>query len=267
MIELVKVPGPASAGLAAAPVAEPVARWRGAVDRVVATAEIASERPLGTLGRILALNATLAVCFTAFGYVLLDDQAAFYRELMPGTWLSAALLLFTAATALAIHRTAAAPRTRDFWSLSGGVFVVLAIDELTQPTVFASKWLKAEHQVAAPAPFNDVDSILLVTLLVGCTVLLARHALVLLRHRRTILLFAIGLTLGAASQTLDSVVEPTKWEFVAEECLKLSAIPFVLAGYLAALKETRGRGMRVAMSQQSDASSAPKVQPASTSVG
>ena len=78
---------------------------------------------------------------------------------------------------------------------------------------------------------------------------------------------AAGLVLGAASQTLDSVVEPSKWEFVAEECLKLSAIPFVLAGYLAALKDTRGRGMRVATSQQSDASSAPKVQPASTSVG
>ena len=262
-----KVAGPTPAGLAPAPVAEPIARWRLVVDRAVAASADASDRPLGTLGRILALNAALAVCFTAFGYVLLADQAAFYRELMPGTWLSAALLLFTAATALAIHRTAGAPRTRDFWSLSTAVFVVLAIDELTQPTVFASKWLKAEHQIAAPAPFNDIDAMLVVTLLVGCTVLLARHALVLLRHRRTILLFAVGLTLGALSQTLDSFVEPTKWEFVAEECLKLSAIPFVLAGYLAALKDTRGTGTRVATSQQSDASSAPKLQPASTSVG
>jgi hypothetical protein len=226
-----------------------------------------SDRPLGTLARILALNAALAVVFTAFGWALLGDQAAFYRELMPGTWLSAALLLLTGATALAIHRAAPQPGKRDFWSLSAIVFAVLAIDELTQPTVFLSKWLKAEHQVAAPAPFNDVDSILLVTLLLGCTLLLARHALVLLRHRRTIVLFGIGLVLGAASQTLDSVVEPSKWEFVAEECLKLSAIPFVLAGYLSALKDTRGRGTRVAASQQSDASSAPKVQPASTSVG
>ena len=262
-----KVAGPTPAGLAPSPVAEQVAGWRGLVDRAVAASADASQRPLGTLGRILALNAALAVCFTAFGYVLLDDQAAFYRELMPGTWLSAALLLFTAATALAIHRAGPGPRTRDFWSLSAVVFVVLAIDELTQPTVFASKWLKTEHQIAAPAPFNDIDAMLVITLLVGCTAVLARHALVLLRHRRTLLLFAIGLMLGAASQTLDSVVEPTKWEFVAEECLKLSAIPFVLAGYLTALKETRGRGMRVATSQQSDASSAPKVQPASTSVG
>ena len=262
-----KVTGPASSELATAPVAAPIPRPRGAVEHAVAAAVRASERPFGTLGRILALNAALAVVFTAFGWALLGDQAAFYRELMPGTWLSAALLLFTGATALAIHRGAAIPAKRDFWSLSAIVFVVLAVDELTQPTVFLSKWLKAEHQVAAPAPFNDVDSILVVTLLLGCTLLLARHALVLLRHRTTILLFAIGLALGAASQTLDSVVEPSKWEFVAEECLKLSAIPFVLAGYLAALRDRRGRGTRVATIQQSDASSAPKVQPASTSVG
>jgi hypothetical protein len=207
------------------------------------------------------------VCFTAFGWALLGDQAAFYRELMPGTWLSATILLATGAAALAIHRGFGTPGKRDFWSLSAAVFAVLAVDELTQPTVFLSKWLKAEHQVAAPAPFNDVDSILLVALLVGCLALLARHALVLLRHRTTVVLFAIGLVLGAASQTLDSVVEPSRWEFVAEECLKLAALPFVLAGYLAALREMRGTGTRVAASQQSEATSAPKVQPASTSVG
>jgi hypothetical protein len=263
----VKVTGPTSAEIAAPPVAAPAARWRGLVERAVAAAVAASQRPLGTLGRILALNAALAICFTAFGWALLGDQAAFYRELMPGTWLSAALLLFTAATALAIHREAGMPAGRDFWSLSAIVFVVLAIDELTQPTVFLSKWLKSEHQVTAPGPFNDVDSILVVALLVGCATLLGRHALVLLRHRTTIALFAVGLALGAASQTLDSVVEPSKWEFVAEECLKLSAIPFVLAGYLAALKDRRGTGTRVATSQQRDARSAPNVQPASTSVG
>jgi 4-amino-4-deoxy-L-arabinose transferase-like glycosyltransferase len=125
---------------------------------------------------MLASIAALAVCFTAFGWMLLDDQAAFYRELMPGTWLSAAMLLFIAATAFAIHREAGTPG-RDFWSLSAVVFVVLAIDELTQPTVFLSKWLKSEHAVSAPAPFNDVDSILLVALLVGSFVLLARHGL------------------------------------------------------------------------------------------
>ena len=227
----------------------------------------ASATPLPFLGRLLASIAGLSVCFTAFGWILLGDQAAFYRELMPGTWLSAALLLFTAATALAIHRAAGEPGRRDFWSLSAIVFVVLAIDELAQPTVFVSKWLKSEHQVATPGPFNDIDSILVVALLVGCLALLARHALVLLRHRTTVVLFAIGLALGAASQTLDSVVEPSRWEFVAEECLKLSAIPFVLAGYLAALRDIRGSGIRDAASQQSDATRAPNVQPASTSVG
>lgn len=227
----------------------------------------ASATPLPFLGRLLASIAGLAVCFTAFGWALVDDQAAFYRELMPGTWLSAGLLLFTAATALAIHRAAGTAGRRDFWSLSAIVFVVLAIDELTQPTVFVSKWLKSEHQIAASGPFNDIDSILVVALLAGCVALLARHALVLLRHRTTIVLFTIGLVLGAASQTLDSVVEPSRWEFVAEECLKLAAIPLVLAGYLAALRDIRGSGIRDATSQHSEATSAPKVQPASTSVG
>jgi hypothetical protein len=264
----VKVTGPTSAAadIAASPIAATQPRWRSVVERAVAASDAASERPLAVLGQLLALIAAAAVCFTALG-VLLGDQAAFYRELMPGTWLSAALLLFTAATALAIHRTVGKPSRQDFWSLSAIVFVVLAVDELTQPTVFMSKWLKAEHQIAAPAPFNDVDSILLVTLLAGCLALLARHALVLLRHRTTIVLFAIGLALGAASQTLDAVVEPTRWEFVAEECLKLSAIPFVLAGYLAALNDSRGSGIRDAVSQQSEATSAPNAQPASTSVG
>jgi hypothetical protein len=263
----VKVSGSTSTADLATPIAAPQPAWRSLVERVVTASQSVAPRPLSALGQILAVNAALAVCFTAFGWVLLADQAAFYRELMPGTWLSAALLLFTAATALAIHRAAGVPGRRDFWSLSAIVFVVLAVDELSQPTVFVSKWLKSEHQIAAPAPFNDVDSILVVALLVGCLALLARHALVLLRHRTTIVLFAVGLALGAVSQTLDSVVEPSRWEFVAEECLKLSAIPFVLAGYLAALRDSRGTGIRAAASQHSDATSAPKVQPASTSVG
>ena len=261
-----KVSGPTSAELAATPVPVPQPGWRGLLERAVEASTAASRRPLTLLGQLLVSIAGLAVCFTAFGWALLGDQAAFYRELMPGTWLSAALLLFTAATALAIHRAAGRPG-RDFWSLSAIVFVVLAVDELAQPTVFISKWLKSEHQIAAPGPFNDIDSMLVIALLAGSVALLARHALVLLRHRTTIALFAAGLVLGAASQTLDSIVEPSRWEFVAEECLKLSAIPFVLAGYLAALRDIRGSGIRDAASQQSDAMSAPKVQPASTSVG
>ena len=263
----VRITGPTSAAEIAAPRVTTAPRWRAGVEHAVATAERLADRPLGTLRRTLALTAALALCFTLFGWALLADQAAFYRELMPGTWLSFALLLLSSAAALAIHRTAGTPGRRDFWSLSGLVFVALAVHEIAQPTVFVSKWLKAEHQIAAPAPFNDIDSILVVALLVGCAALLARHALVLLRHRTTIALFAVGLALGAASQTLDSVVEPTKWEFVAEECLKLAAIPFVLAGYLAALKDSRGTGMRDATSQQSEASSAPNAQPATTSVG
>ena len=104
--------------------------------------------------------------------------------------------------------------------------------------MFRPKWLKAEHAGGGPGAVQRRRLDPPRNLLVGCLALLARHALVLLRHRTTIVLFAIGLALGAASQTLDSVVEPSRWEFVAEECLKLSALPFVLAGYLAALKDS-----------------------------
>jgi hypothetical protein len=263
----VKVTGPTSAGIAAETAVARLPRVRALIERSVVAAEFTSAHPVRALTRLLGLIAALAIVFTTFGWLLLNDQAAFYREAMPGTWLSAAMLLATAATALAVHRRAGTPGKRDFWSLSVIVFVALAIDELTQPTVFFSKWLKSEHAIAAPAPFNDIDSMLIWGILIGCMALLARHALVLLKHRTTVLLFGIGLVLGMTSQTLDSLVEPSKWEFVAEECLKLSAIPFVLAGYLAALKDSRGAGTFVAASQQSEASSAPKVQPATTSVG
>ena len=65
--------------------------------------------------------------------MLLGDQAAFYRELMPGHMAERRDAAVTGATALAIHRGFGTPGRRDFWSLSATVFVALAVDELTQP--------------------------------------------------------------------------------------------------------------------------------------
>lgn len=76
---------------------------------------------------------------------------------------------------------------------------------------------------------------LLVLLFAGCGLLLASRAAVLLKHPVTLLLLGVGAVIGAASQALDSFVTPTKWEFVAEESLKLTAEPFFLAGFLVAL--------------------------------
>jgi hypothetical protein len=77
--------------------------------------------------------------------------------------------------------------------------------------------------------------VLLVLLFAGCGLLLASRAAVLLKHPVTLLLLACGVVLGAASQGLDSFVTPTKWEFVAEETLKLTAEPFFIAAFLVAL--------------------------------
>ena len=52
---------------------------------------------------------------------------------------------------------------------------------------------------------------------------------------------AVGVLIGAASQALDSFVTPTKWEFVAEESLKMTAEPFFIAAFLTALATVLAR--------------------------
>jgi hypothetical protein len=193
---------------------------------------------------LLGLNLALVACFAIAGQELFADRVELFRELMPGTWLSAALLLFVAAAAWAVHvRAEPQGRLAGFWALSAIVFTLFAIHELTQPTVFLMHFL-ADRGVASPGFFNDLDAFFLTVLLVIAVALLLRYAGALLAHRSAIALLAAGVLIGAASEALDALVTPSAWESVAEESLKLVAEPFLIGGYLVALRDvTRGRGV------------------------
>ena len=171
------------------------------------------------------------------GLLIAGDQAAVFRELMPGTWLSFAELLAVAAAASATHRAVVA-RGRwheTFWGLAAAVFTALALVEIAQPTVFVAHWLRDHAGLAAPFGLSDLDAALLVGLLGVVAIALLVRIRPLLAYPRALGLMALGGALGVASQTLDATFPATRWEFVAEESLKLAALPFIVAGFLVAL--------------------------------
>ncbi len=187
----------------------------------------------------MLLNATATVVFLAAGIAIFSDEAEFFRELMPGTFLSCAELAFVAMIAWAIQSRAATGtgwrRYDDFWALSAGVFILLAFDEITQATVFAADVIQHYGDVSPAGGFRDLDAVLIVGLLLTCALVLARRAGALFRYPAAIALLGVGVLLGACSQTLDSFWKSTSGEFAAEESLKLMAEPFLIAGYLVVL--------------------------------
>jgi hypothetical protein len=201
-------------------------------------------RPFATLAKLLALNLVFAACCAAAGLALLDDQAYLFRELAPATWLSFAQLLLIAVAAGAVHRRVAArlPWHRSFWGLAAVVFAVFAFDEITQSAIFLADLLEHGLGLAPAAGFHDIEAVLLTLLFMAAALVLLPRALVLLRHPWALALLAVAVALGAASQTLDSVAPPTRWEFVTEETLKLSAEAFFLGGFLTALRDVLARG-------------------------
>ncbi len=204
--------------------------WKSMLGRFDALAVSAAGRPFPVLAVLLALNLALLPVFVGAGMAA-GDQALFLREGMPGTWLSFAQLLLVAVAARAVHiRDRAA-----FWGLCAAVFLVFAVDEITQAGLFLSRLLEHQFDVAPASGFNDLDSVLLTVLFAGCALLLASRSRVLIAHPWTVVLLAAGGALGAASQALDSFVTPTRWEFVAEESLKVTAEPFFIAAFLVAL--------------------------------
>lgn len=215
-------------------------------------AAAASGRPSAALLALLGLNLALAALLAPLGWAATGDQALFFRELMPGTWLSFGELVLVSAIAWRAHeldRPGSQPlggirrlrRYDDFWALSAGVFLVLAIDEITQATLFLSKWMKDALHVSAPGAFVDVDSAVLVLLFSACALLLARRALVLFRHPRALALLVVAGLLGAGSQAIDSLVPVSEWEMVVEESLKLASAAFFVGGYLTALRDLIAR--------------------------
>lgn len=213
----------------------------GALPAILARAQRlandAAERPYRSTAILLALNMALAGLFFLTGLVAFSDQAEMFRELMPGTWLSFAELLFLAAVAWAIQqRVTGSRRLRydNFWGLSAVVFLVFAFDEITQLTIYLSQLLTSLGALA-PAGFRDLDAFLLTVLFVAAGAVLLRHAPVLLLYPAAVALLAVGVALGVASQGLDAVLASSSGEFALEETLKLAAEPFLIGGYLVIL--------------------------------
>jgi hypothetical protein len=214
-----------------------VASARGRADQLAVEL---SERPLSVLGAVLALNLGLAACFVGAGR-LVGDQALFFREGAPGTVLSFGELLLIAAVAAAIHHRADPERAwwRSLWGLAAAVFVVFAFDEITQSLIYASHALEAAFDLGPAGAFHDLEAVLLTLLFVASALVLLPRAGALLRHPRALPAFAGALVLGAASQTLDNFAPVTRWEFVAEETLKLGAEALFLGGFLLVLSAVR----------------------------
>jgi hypothetical protein len=205
-----------------------------------------SERPGAALLGLLAFNAVAAVCLIGAGMAVNGDQAEMFRELTPGTFLSFAQLLLIAAAAWAVHRRDGERRWwASFWGLSAVILCVFAFDEITQSAIFLSHALESLG-VRAAGGFNDLEAVLLVLLFSAAALVVLPRLPVLLRHPRSLALFAVAVTVGLVSQGLDSFAPGTRWEFVAEESLKLAAEVFLIGGFLYALREVRSRAPKPA---------------------
>ena len=224
------------AGAAATELAQPkgLARQLAAAD---ALAVRWSSRVDVLLLVLLPANLVVAAIGVAVGSWLRGDPALYFRELMPGTLLSAAHLLAAALVARSIHvRDPDGRRWHDsFWGLSAALLLLLATVELTQPTIFLSHWLRDDVGLRAPAGFADIDAVLVITLLGAVAVLLLRRVLDVLRHPHALVLFACAGLVGATSQAIDATAAVSEWEFVVEDGLKALTGPFLLAAYLVVL--------------------------------
>lgn len=216
------------------PVERRFARWLATAD---AAAIRYSARPGVVLAWLLGANAVLATAGVAAGLVVLDDPALYFRELMPGTLLSAAHILAAAVVARAIHRRDQRGRRwlESFWGLSAVLLAALVIVELAQPTVYLSHWLRDDLGLRAPSGIADLDGLLMIFVLAAVAVMLAARARDVLRYPRALGFFACAALLGATSQFIDATFRVSAWEFVFEDGVKALAGPFLLAGYLVVL--------------------------------
>ena len=223
--------------------------WSRVVRAAQTEVERAAARPGQTFLLFLGLNAGLAVWFVAIGAALAGDPALLFRELGPGTRVSFCQLLIVAATAWALHRRDAAVAGRrwhdDLWGICAAFFLLFALLEISQGSLFLTKWLNQDFGLAPADGFHDLDAVLLTLLFSGCALLLASRARPLLQHPRALAVLVLGGLLGALSQGLDSVFDPTPWVVVAEESLKLSAEVFLIGGFVLILHDVlNGAGQR-----------------------
>jgi hypothetical protein len=119
------------------------------------------------------------------------------------------------------------------------VFTVFAFDEITQSLIFASHALEAGFGLGPAGGFHDLEAVLLTLLFVASALVLLPRTRSLLRYPRALPAFAGAVVLGGCSQALDSFAPVTRWEFVAEETLKLGAEALFLGGFLLVLSALR----------------------------
>ena len=131
--------------------------------------------------------------------------------------------------------------TGTFYGLSAALFCLFALDEITQAATFVGGFLTNTLSVQPADGFHDMEAVLLTLLFLGAGMALLPRTLDLLRHPRASALFVVAALLGALSQGLDSFAPATRWEFVAEETLKLSAEAFFLGAFLSALCDLTAR--------------------------
>lgn len=199
--------------------------------------------PLLTLRRLLLFTAGTLAVGIPLGLVVRGDAALWLREGMPGTWVSGVMLLAAAVAARGAYRREAGhpPVLASFWGLSASILALLVAVELFQPTIFIGHWLE-DHGNSAPLGIADVDAMLMILLLAGVGLLLAPRALVLLHHRGALALLAIAVMIGMAVQGIDSIFPVSETEFVIEDSLKALGMPFLVCGYLWALRDHLSSG-------------------------
>lgn len=211
-------------------------RWSARADELAVGL---APTPLRALRNLLLFTlATLAVGIP-LGELVRGDAALWLREGMPGTWVSAAVLGFTAVIArAALRREAGSPAWhQSFWGLSAAIFALLVCVELLQPTMFASHWLEDRMGAVAPFGIENVDAFLMIAVMLGVALILAPRALVLRRHPLTLGLLCVGAVIAIACQALDSFMPGDELEFVLEDGLKSIGETFILAGFLAGLRD------------------------------
>jgi hypothetical protein len=210
-------------------------------DRLVSRLAI---RPLAAAAGLAGLSLTLSALFAAAGQ-LAGDDALFFRELAPGTWLSLAGLLLIASIAAAIHRREGVGLRwhQTFWGLCAAIFLVFAFDEITQSAIYLSHLLE-RFGLTAASGFHDLEAVLLTLGFLAAGLVLLPRAAVLRHHPLALGLLALAALIGAASQGLDSFARTTPTEFVAEETLKLLAEAVFAGGFLVALRDSEARRAR-----------------------
>jgi hypothetical protein len=215
---------------------------RAAADRAEALGVELAPHPFAAMAALLALDAALAACFVAGGLAINGDQALLFRELTPGTFLSFFQLLFIAALAWAVHRRVDGNRSwlRSLWGLSAAIILVFAFDEITQSAIFVSHALEDWFGIQATGGFHDLEAVLLTLLFAGAALVVLPRLPALLAHPQALAVFVLAVVVGLASQGLDSFAPATRWEFVAEESLKLTAEVLLIGGFLMVLRDVLG---------------------------